>query len=601
MTDHDLVIRGGTIVDGTGAEPRLADIAVRDGVITEVADAGEIEGRAARTIVADGLLVTPGFVDIHAHYDGQATWDERMVPSSWHGVTTVVAGNCGVGFAPVRPADHDRLIELMEGVEDIPGVTLHEGLSWDWQSFPEFMDAVDGRPFDVDVAVQVPHGALRLHVMGERGAAREAATPDDIATMARLAAEAVAAGALGFTTSRTLNHRTSRGEPTPTLTAEADELVGIARAIGATGRGVLQVVSDFADVDAEFALCRRMAAESGRPLSFSLLQTRGETWRRQLELLDAANADGVPMTAQVAPRAVGLLLGLQCTLHPFLTNPVYREIAELPLAERVAIMADPGFKARVLDATADAARAKRLGGRLIHDLDRMFELGDPPDYEPDPATSVAQRAGRAGRDPFEMVYDMLLADGGKAFLYLPMLNYADGNLDAAGEMLAHPHTVVGLADGGAHVGTICDASFPTTLLTHWGRDRERGRMAVPFLVHRQTQATARAVGLLDRGVLAPGYRADVNVIDFDALTARRPTMRHDLPAGGRRLVQGADGYVATIVAGHVTYEHGAATGPLPGRLVRGPQPAPAAAAASTPAAAAARPAAARPATSGGTR
>jgi N-acyl-D-aspartate/D-glutamate deacylase len=602
MTDHDLVIRGGTIVDGTGAEPRLADIAVRDGVITEVADAGEIEGRAARTIVADGLLVTPGFVDIHAHYDGQATWDERMVPSSWHGVTTVVAGNCGVGFAPVRPADHDRLVELMEGVEDIPGVTLHEGLSWDWQSFPEFMDAVDGRPFDVDVAVQVPHGALRLHVMGERGAAREAATPDDIATMARLAAEAVAAGALGFTTSRTLNHRTSRGEPTPTLTAEADELVGIARAIGATGRGVLQVVSDFADVDAEFALCRRMAAESGRPLSFSLLQTRGETWRRQLDLLDAANADGVPMTAQVAPRAVGLLLGLQCTLHPFLTNPVYREIAELPLAERVAIMADSGFKARVLDATADAARAKRLGGRLIHDLDRMFELGDPPDYEPDPATSVAQRAGRAGRDPFEMVYDMLLADGGKAFLYLPMLNYADGNLDAAGEMLAHPHTVVGLADGGAHVGTICDASFPTTLLTHWGRDRERGRLAVPFLVHRQTQATARAVGLLDRGVLAPGYRADVNVIDFDALTARRPTMRHDLPAGGRRLVQGADGYVATIVAGHVTYEHGAATGPLPGRLVRGPQPAPAAAAAaaSTPAAAA-RPAAARPATSGGTR
>ena len=602
MTNHDLVIRGGTIVDGTGAEPRLADIAVRDGVITEVADAGEIEGRAARTIVADGLLVTPGFVDIHAHYDGQATWDERMVPSSWHGVTTVVAGNCGVGFAPVRPADHDRLVELMEGVEDIPGVTLHEGLSWDWQSFPEFMDAVDGRPFDVDVAVQVPHGALRLHVMGERGAAREAATPDDIATMARLAAEAVAAGALGFTTSRTLNHRTSRGEPTPTLTAEADELVGIARAIGATGRGVLQVVSDFADVDAEFALCRRMAAESGRPLSFSLLQTRGETWRRQLELLDAANADGVPMTAQVAPRAVGLLLGLQCTLHPFLTNPVYREIAELPLAERVAIMADSGFKARVLDATADAARAKRLGGRLIHDLDRMFELGDPPDYEPDPATSVAQRAGRAGRDPFEMVYDMLLADGGKAFLYLPMLNYADGNLDAAGEMLAHPHTVVGLADGGAHVGTICDASFPTTLLTHWGRDRERGRLAVPFLVHRQTQATARAVGLLDRGVLAPGYRADVNVIDFDALTARRPTMRHDLPAGGRRLVQGADGYVATIVAGHVTYEHGAATGPLPGRLVRGPQPAPAAAAAaaSTPAAAA-RPAAARPATSGGTR
>ena len=587
MTDHDLVIRGGTLIDGTGADARPADVAVRDGIITDVAEPGSIGGRTARTIDAGGLLVTPGFVDIHAHYDGQATWDERMVPSSWHGVTTVVAGNCGVGFAPVRPADHDRLIELMEGVEDIPGVTLHEGLSWDWRSFPEFLDAVDGRPFDVDVALQVPHGALRLHVMGERGAAREAATADDIAAMAALAAEAIEAGALGFTTSRTLNHRTSRGEPTPTLTAEADELVGIARAIGATGRGVLQLVSDFTDVDAEFALCRAMAVESGRPLSFSLLQTRGEEWRRQLELLDAANADGVPIRAQVAPRAVGVLLGLQCTLHPFLTNRVYREIAEAPLDERVAVMSDPGFKARVLDAAADAGRAKRLGGRLIDALDRMYELGDPPDYEPDPATSIDRRAEREGRDPLDLAYDMLLVDGGRAFLYLPMLNYGDGNLDAAGEMLAHPHTVVGLADGGAHVGTICDASFPTTLLTHWGRDRERGRMALPFLVHRQTQATARTVGLLDRGVLAPGYRADLNVIDFDALTARRPTMRHDLPAGGKRLVQTADGYVATVVAGQVTYEDGVEAGPLPGRLVRGPQPAPAPNA--------------RPAASGGTR
>ena len=569
MSDHDLVVRGGTIVDGTGAAARTADVAVTDGVITEV---GPVEGTARRTIDADGLLVTPGFVDIHAHYDGQATWDDRMVPSSWHGVTTVVAGNCGVGFAPVRPADHDRLIELMEGVEDIPGVALHEGLAWNWQSFPEFMDAVEGRPFDVDVALQVPHGALRLHVMGERGAAREAATADDIARMATLAAEAVAAGALGFSTSRTLNHRTSRGEPTPTLTAEADELVGIARAIGATGRGVLQVVSDFADVDAEFALCRRMAAESGRPLSFSLLETGNDAWRRQLELLDDANADGLAVTAQVAPRAVGLLLGLQCTLHPFLTNRVYREIADLPLAERVAIMAEAGFKERVLAATAEAARARRLGGRLIHALDRMYVLGDPPDYEPDPATSVARQAERAGVDAHSLAYDLLLEDAGHAFLYLPMLNYGDGNLDAAGEMLAHPHTVVGLADGGAHVGTICDASFPTTLLAHWGRDRDRGRMDLPFLVHRQTQATARTVGLLDRGVLAPGYRADLNVIDFDALAARRPAMRHDLPAGGKRLVQSADGYVATVVAGEVTYEHGVDAGPLPGRLIRGPRP-----------------------------
>ncbi len=432
MTDHDLVIRGGTVVDGTGADGRTADVAVRGGIVTQV---GRVDGSATRTIDADGLLVTPGFVDIHAHYDGQATWGDRMVPSSWHGVTTVVAGNCGVGFAPVRPADHDRLIELMEGVEDIPGVTLHEGLTWNWQSFPQFMDALDGRPFDIDVAVQIPHGALRLHVMGERGAARETASEGDIAAMARLAAEAVEAGALGFTTSRTLNHRTSRGEPTPTLTAGADELVGIARAIGATGRGVLQVVSDFADVDAEFALCRRMATESGRPLSFSLLQFRDDSWRRQLELLDAANADGVAITAQVAPRAVGLLLGLQCTLHPFLTNPVYRDVADLPLAERVAVMSDPGFKARVLAATADAARAERLGGRLISSLHRMYELGDPPDYEPDPATSIARRAQQAGVEPFALAYDLLLADGGHAFLYLPMLNYADGNLDAAGEML----------------------------------------------------------------------------------------------------------------------------------------------------------------------
>ena len=573
MSDHDLVIRGGTVVDGTGGPARTADVAITAGVVTEV---GRVSGTAHRTIDADGLVVTPGFVDIHAHYDGQATWAERMTPSSWHGVTTVLAGNCGVGFAPVRPADHGRLIELMEGVEDIPGTVLSEGLSWDWRSFPEFLDVLDGRRFDIDVATQVPHGALRLHVMGERGAAREAATADDIAAMATLAAEAVEAGALGFSTSRTLNHRTSRGEPTPTLTAGADELVGIARAIGATGRGVLQVVSDFTDLEGEFALFRRMAEESGRPLSFSLTQVHGDGWRRQLDLLTQANADGVAMAAQVAPRPIGVLLGLQCTLHPFVTNPVVRGVADRPLAERVRVMADPAVRERVL-ATERAARDERAAsgrpGRLIHALDRMYELGDPPDYEPDPATSVSARAARDGVDPLDLSYDLMLGDGGRAFLYLPLLNYADGDLDAAGEMLAHPHTVVGLADGGAHVGSICDASFPTTLLSHWGRDRERGRMGLPFLVHRQTQATARTVGLLDRGVLAPGYRADVNVIDAGALVARRPQMRHDLPAGGKRLVQGADGYVATLVAGEVTYEHGEEAGPLPGRLVRGPQPA----------------------------
>ena len=571
MSHYDLIIRGGTVIEGTGAPARPADVAIDAGLISEV---GDVAASADRVIDAHGLLVTPGFVDIHAHYDGQASWGERMIPSSWHGVTTVVTGNCGVGFAPVRPADHDRLVELMEGVEDIPGTVLHEGLSWSWQSFPEFMDALDGRPFDVDLAVQVPHGALRLHVMGERGAAREAATASDITAMAELARDAVAHGAIGFSTSRTLNHRTSKGEPTPTLTAEADELVGIATAIGTTGQGVLQVVSDFTDAEAEFALFRRMAEESGRPLSFSLVQTVGDGWKRLLELLDTANADGVSMTAQVAPRPVGLLLGLQCTLHPLMTNPVYREIADLPLDERVALMTESAFKARVLDADAAVAKGRTLGGRMLSAFDRMYELADPPDYEPDPLSSLASRAERAGRAPLDLVYDMMLAANGRAMLYVPILNFADGNLDATGTMLAHPNTVVGLADGGAHVGTICDASFPTTLLTHWGRDRAHGRMDLAFLIHRHTQATARAVGLSDRGVLASGYRADVNVIDFDRLQARRPEMRFDLPAGGKRLVQSADGYVATMVAGQVTYEHGEASSALPGRLVRGPQAAP---------------------------
>jgi N-acyl-D-aspartate/D-glutamate deacylase len=568
MTDFDLVIRGGDVIDGTGAPARHADVAIAG---TTIAAVGTVDGTARRTIDADGRLVTPGFVDIHTHYDGQASWDERMLPSSWHGVTTVVAGNCGVGFAPVRDADHIRLIELMEGVEDIPGTALHEGLPWGWRSFPQFMDAVAPRSFDVDVALQVPHAALRLHVMGERGARREPATEDDIAEMAWRAREAVEAGALGFTTSRTMNHRSSRGEFTPTLTAEADELVGIAAAIGESGLGVLQGVSDFADVDAEFALFRRMAEVSGRPLSFTLLQVRGDVWRRQLELLAEANAAGVTMRAQVAPRAVGLLLGLECTLSPLLTNPVYREIAARPLDERVAVMTDPAFKAKVLEAQRSPRRA---AGQVLQEFDQMFLVADTPNYEPQASDSVAAHAAREGREPLDLAYDLLVADGGHAMLYRPILNYADGNLDAAGEMLADDHTVVGLGDGGAHVGTICDASFPTTLLTLWGRDRSHGRLPLPFLVHRQTAATARAVGLGDRGVLAPGYRADVNVIDWEQLAARRPEVRHDLPAGGRRFVQRAEGYVATVAGGQVTYAHGEPTGALPGRLVRGARPGP---------------------------
>lgn len=573
MAGHDLVIRGGTVVDGTGGAPRPADVAVDGDRIVAV---GRVDAAGAREIDADGALVTPGFVDIHAHYDGQATWDHHLAPSSWQGVTTVVMGNCGVGFAPVRPADHDRLIELMEGVEDIPGAALHEGLSWEWQSFGEYLDAVDRIPHDIDVAAQVPHGAVRLHVMGERGARREPATPDEIDRMAALAAAGVAAGALGFTTSRTMNHRTSRGEPTPTLTASADELVGIARGLGELGSGVLQVVSDHMNTDEEFATFRRMVSESGRPLSFSLVQSPfdPEGYREVLGRIDAAQADGLDITAQVGTRAVGLLFGLQCTLHAYLNNPVFAEIAELGVPEQARVMADEGFKARVLEAAA-SGKVRKLGGGLIGRFEAMYELGDPPDYEPDAGDSIAARAAREGRAVEDFVYDLLVADQGRTLLYMPALNFAGGTLDAVGEMLAHPHTVPGLSDGGAHVGTISDGSFPTTLLTLWGRDRDRGRLELAYLVQQHCRDTARTVGLHDRGVLAPGYRADVNVIDFANLRARRPEVRYDLPAGGRRLLQRADGYLHTVVAGVETYRGGEPTGELPGRLVRGARPTPA--------------------------
>ncbi|MDZ7679368.1 MAG: amidohydrolase family protein [Acidimicrobiales bacterium] len=572
MATFDLVVRAGTVIDGTGSPARTADVAVRDGVVVEV---GKVSGRGAREVDADGALVTPGFVDIHAHYDGQATWSPTLDPSSWHGVTTSVFGNCGVGFAPVHDRDHDQLISLMEGVEDIPGAALHEGLSWDWHTMAEFLDALD-HPHDIDFAAQVPHGALRLHVMGERGAAREPATADDIAQMAGLAREGVEAGALGFTTSRTLNHRTSTGDPTPTLTASTDELVGIARGLGDAGLGVLQLVSDFGDPDAEFEMLRAMVAESGRPLSISVAQSpvAPEQWRTLLDLVTDANQQGLPMTAQVAVRPVGLLFGLDCTLHPFVTNPVFRELKGRPASDQARAMADESFRIRVLEAEATGDRGK-LGGRLINRFATMWELTDPPVYEPDPADSIEARAARLGVAPAELAYDLLRRDDGRAFLYLPFLNYADGNLDAVGEMLAHPHSVPGLADGGAHVGTICDASFPTTLLSWWGRDRPSGRLDLEFLVQRHCRDTARTVGLLDRGVLAPGYRADINVIDHERLRVLSPEAVHDLPAGGRRLLQRAEGYVHTFVAGTEILAGDKPTGELPGRLVRGAQPAPA--------------------------
>ena len=481
--------------------------------------------RGRRELDADGALVTPGFVDIHTHYDGQATWDVELAPSSWHGVTTAVMGNCGVGFAPVRPADHQRLIELMEGVEDIPGAALHEGLSWSWQTFPEYLDDLERHPRDIDLGAQVPHGALRLHVMGERGAAREAATPDDIAAMADLAREAVLAGALGFTTSRTLNHRSSRGELTPTLTAEADELIGIAEALGSIGKGVLQVVSDFIDLDGEFELMHDMAARSGRPISISVAQSpvKPDMWRTLLDRMSESTADGVTMRGQVGARAVGLLLGFEATLNPFMWAPLWADLAALPMAERVARLRRQDVRDALLGELATDTSSSLIGGRLVGRFDLMFPLGDPPDYEPDPSTSVAAMAAAQGRTPAEVAYDLMLADDGHGLLYLPALNFADGTLDAVHGQLAHPASVAGLSDGGAHVGTICDVSFPTTLLQWWGRDRPRDRLPIELLVHKQTRATAETVGLLDRGLLAPGHRADINVIDFDGLRLHAPS------------------------------------------------------------------------------
>ena len=492
---HDLVITGGTVVDGTGSDPRTADVAIDGGRITAV---GRVTEPGRRTIDADGATVMPGFVDIHTHYDGQATWADLLVPSSWHGVTTVVMGNCGVGFAPVRPADRERLIELMEGVEDIPGAALHEGLTWEWESFGEYLDALDRRPHDIDIAAQVPHAAVRLYVMGERGAARDDATADEIVEMGRISREAIAAGALGFTTSRTKNHKSSRGEYTPTLTAAAVELAGIADALGA---GVLEVVSDFTHVDDELDTVIGMAAVSGRPLSISIAQADGrpDGWRDLLAAIAAANEQGLQVTAQVAARPVGLILGLETSVNPLGASATAREICARPFADAVRELRRAEVRSAVL-AEIEAAR-------VVFPPERLFPMTDPPNYEPPAETSVAAVAARLGTTPAAVVYDHVLSGDGHGMLYVPFLNYAAGNLDAAREMLAHPNSVLGLGDGGAHVGTICDASFPTTMLTHWVRDRTRGPLLdLPMVVANQTSRTARAVGLLDRGVLAPGMR-----------------------------------------------------------------------------------------------
>ena len=562
----DLVIRGGTLADGLGNELREGDIAVRDGRIAAV---GQFAGSGADEIDARGKLVTPGFVDIHTHYDGQATWADRMQPSSLHGVTTAVMGNCGVGFAPVRTSDHDRLIELMEGVEDIPGAALHEGLTWQWESFGQYLDYLDARPRDIDIAAQLPHGALRVYVMGERATRLEPANAQDIAQMRELTRDAVRAGALGFSTSRSMNHRSIKGDPTPSLKATEEELTGIAKGLTDAGRGVLQIISDMAYSQGdELGMVFRIARASGRPCSISLAQShrKPDDYRTVLARIHEEAQTGTRIAAQVAPRAVGVLFGLQANRSPIHGSPTFLALRDREPAEMVAAMRDPEIRRRIL---AEATDNPFLRIDLKpYDYERVFALGNPPDYEPPVEKSVEYLARARGRSTLETAYDLMLEDDGGALLLAPFANYADCSLDTCAEQLSHPEALFGLGDGGAHVGSICDASFTTYMLSHWGRNRATGRLPIPLLVNLLSARNAHAVGMNDRGALTAGLRADLNVIDMDRLAIHSPIVLKDLPAGGRRFQQTSTGYVATVVAGEVTYREGQATGKLPGRLVR---------------------------------
>ncbi len=569
MTDApDLVIRGGNIADGKGGDLFEADVAIRDGRIVEV---GKVAGKGKEEIDAKGKLVTPGFVDVHTHYDGQVTWSQDITPSSQNGVTTAIMGNCGVGFAPCKPTDHTRLIQLMEGVEDIPEPVLSAGIPWEWESFPDYMNWLSKRSFDMDIGAQLPHAALRVYVMGERGARRDPSTEEDNRAMAQLAGDAVRAGALGFSTSRTLNHRTSTGDFTPTLKASEDELSAIAAAMHAQGRSVLQFVLDLSTIHEDLPMMLRIAENIKCPISFSVTQNdrAPRRWRQTLDEINAAAARGLSVTAQIAARPVGLLLGLELSRNPFQTHPSYKAIAHLPLKERLARLHQPEVRAAILSETATSTDDPLF---FKPNYDKMYLLGNPPDYEQPPENALGARARAMGKKPEELAYDAMLSDEGRGMLYVPFLNYSDGNLDATREMLTDPNSVPGLSDGGAHCGIICDASFPTYLLTHWTRDRKRGeKLSIPFVVAAQSQRTARAFGLHDRGVIAPGFKADLNVIDYDRLHLHPPKVHYDLPVGGRRLLQQVDGYDATIVSGVVTQRAGRATGNRSGRLIRGAQ------------------------------
>ncbi len=571
---HDIVIRGGTIIDGAGTASFTGDLAIEGQRIVKV---GGRHGPARREIDATGLLVTPGWVDAHTHYDGQAMWDPLLAPSCWHGVTTAIFGNCGVGFAPVRPQHRGALMELMEGVEEIPGIVLADGLAWDWESFPDFLDALERRPRAFDIGAQIAHHPLRVYVMGDRAIRLEAANAEDIAQMRLLTMEALRAGAFGFTTSRTDSHKTPGGEMVPSRFASTDELLGIGSALGAVGAGAFGMNSDFDDETAELAWMTQLAKQTGRPVWFLLTDRYDdpERWRRLLAATHAARAQGAQLTAQIAGRPIGVMLGIGTALNPFSIRPSYRELDGLGIAEQRQRLADPALRRRILAEKPSAQEVSRLAQfrQLITTRwDKFFVMGDPPDYEPADEMSVAAIAAREGRTPDEVAYDYL-TEAENRFLFFPIVNYARGDHEPIREMLTDPATLLGLSDGGAHCTSIVDAGVPTFMLVHWGRDRRRGpRLPLELLVKRQTSETADFFGLRDRGRLAPGLRADVNLIDFDRLRLYQPELVNDLPAGGRRFVQRVDGYEATFVAGTAVFEQGKHTGALPGCLVRAGRP-----------------------------